>query len=694
MSIILLDPRTINRIAAGEVIECPASVVKELVENSIDAKATVISITIERGGRNLIIVSDDGIGIKKENMEIAFARHATSKLPDGDLSKVRSLGFRGEGLTSIAAVSKVKMVSKHQDSDTAWLMVFEGGEKTQELTPDALSCGTYIEVRDLFFATPNRLKFLKTEKAEIQSIIDMINKLAMVNHGIMFSLFVDNKQIFKYLKQQSNIDRLSEIKALGVEFYKNSLPVVSVEEKGIQLSGYIGSPTLSRSKSSLIYTFVNGRPIYDNLLIGAVRYAYSDFIEKDKYPVVVLHLDIPCDQVDANVHPNKSEVRFQDKKLVYRTVVNAIKEALSVNINMKLKSIGKLENDHFIQNNVANMRNSQNIGNNVSSEFFKLLQNKKQLFNNSIQKHSSTNIDADGQSLSDNSSYFCKDSRTIADKLEEERIGDNFENPNDKKKPGVETSNLGILKENKDLVSVANDLLQESSDINSNKFSVISNSVDLELIDTLNPKNHQKIPNNSLIDTYPLGYALCQIHNRYIISQTQDSIVIVDQHAAHERLTYEYMKQVMEKEGIKRQILLMPEIVEMNSHLDLELLVEYKEKLLKLGLLIEPLGNMSVIVREVPAIFGSFDIKSLVVNIIDSVMEIGDTLFLDDKIKNICGTIACYSSIRSGRRLKVEEMNAILRNMENTSHSGQCNHGRPTYVELSLVEVDKLFARR
>ena len=692
MSIILLDSRTINRIAAGEVIECPASVVKELVENSIDAKATVISITIERGGRNLIVVSDDGIGIKKEDIEIAFTRHATSKLPDGDLSKVRSLGFRGEGLTSIAAVSKVKMISKHQDSDTAWLMVFEGGEKTQELTPDALSCGTYIEVRDLFFATPNRLKFLRTEKAEIQSIIDMINKLAMVNYGIMFSLFVDNKQIFKYLKQQSSIDRLAEIKALGVEFYRNSLPVVSITGKEIQLSGYIGSPTLSRGKSSLIYTFVNGRPIYDNLLIGAVRYAYSDFIEKDKYPVVVLYLNIPYDQVDANVHPNKSEVRFQDKKLVYRTVVNAIKEALSVNINMKLKSIGEFENDHFIQNNVANIKNSQNIGNNIPSEFFKLFQDKKQSCNNSIQKYNSTNIDANGQSLWDNSISLCEDSRIITDKLKEERIDENFGDLNNKKKSEVGTSNLDILKENKDLISLANDLLQES--LNSDKFSVASNSVDLELTDTLKLRNHQKIPNNLLIDTYPLGYALCQIHNRYIISQTQDSIVIVDQHAAHERLTYEYMKQVMAKEGIKRQILLIPEVVEMNSHLDLELLVEYKAKLLKLGLLIEPLGNMSVVVREVPAIFGSFDIKSLIMNIIDSVIEVGDTLFLDDKIKNICGTIACYSSIRSGRRLKIEEMNAILRNMENTSHSGQCNHGRPTYVELSLVEVDKLFARR
>ncbi|WDM85584.1 DNA mismatch repair endonuclease MutL [Ehrlichia sp. JZT12] len=352
MSIILLDPRTINRIAAGEVIECPASVVKELVENSIDAKATTISITIECGGRNLILVSDNGIGIKKEDVEIAFIRHATSKLPDGDLSRVKSLGFRGEGLTSIAAVSKVKMISRSQGSDTAWLIVFEGGEKTQELIPDALSCGTYIEVRDLFFAIPNRLKFLKSEKAEVQSIVDMVNKLAMVNHNIMFSLFVDGKQIFKYLKQQSNIDRLSEIKGLGPEFCKNSLPV-NVSEGMITLVGYIGLPTLSRGKSSLVYTFVNGRPVYDSLLIGAIRYAYSDFIEKDKYPIVVLYLDMPCDQVDANVHPNKSEVRFQDKKLIYKIVVNAIKDVLSTNMHMKLKSIDNVTNDPFMQDNVV-----------------------------------------------------------------------------------------------------------------------------------------------------------------------------------------------------------------------------------------------------------------------------------------------------------------------------------------------------
>ena len=667
MSIVLLDPRTINRIAAGEVIECPASVVKELVENSIDAKATTINITIECGGRNLILVSDNGIGIKKEDMEIAFIRHATSKLPDGDLTKVKSLGFRGEGLTSIAAVSKVKMISKYKDSDTAWLVMFEGGEKTLNLTPDALSCGTYIEVRDLFFAIPNRLKFLKTEKAEIQSIIDMVNKLAMINHNIMFSLFVDGKQIFKYLRQQSNVDRLSEIKVLGQEFCKNSLPV-NVKEGMIELEGYVGLPTLSRGKSSLIYTFVNGRPVYDSLLISAVRYAYSDFIEKDKYPVVVLYLDIPCDQVDANVHPNKSEVRFQDKKLIYRVVVNAIKSVLSINMHDKLKSVINVKGDPFVQDNIVKLGCLQNIDNGVSSKFLKSTNEQQYLSDYSeVQRFSAGDLKTP---KIDNSAAFesstQSQSKVNVDKFCQRTVD------------VVEKSEMFDLNthEKSDLVGLASDVLT------------------LKSSSTLESVSDKKLENGLLISDHPLGYALCQIHSRYIISQTQNSIVIVDQHAAHERLTYEYMKQVMEKEGIKRQILLIPEVVEMSNSFDLELLIEYKSKLLQLGLLIEPFGNLSVIVREVPAIFGSFDVKSLIINVVDSIMEVGDTLFLDDKIKDICGTIACYSSIRSGRKLKVEEMNAILRNMESTSHSGQCNHGRPTYIELSLVEVDKLFARR
>ncbi|QGR02296.1 DNA mismatch repair endonuclease MutL [Ehrlichia ruminantium] len=686
MSIILLDPRTINRIAAGEVIECPASVVKELVENSIDAKATTISVTIERGGRNLILVSDDGVGIRKEDMEIAFVRHATSKLPDGDLTRVKSLGFRGEGLTSIAAVGKVKMISRSHDSDTAWSIIIEGGEKVQELIPNALSCGTYIEVRDLFFATPNRLKFLKTEKAEVQSIIDMVNKLAMVNHSIIFSLYVDGKQILKYLKQQSEIDRLAEIKILGMEFYKNSLPVHLVENM-ITLTGYIGLPTLSRGKSSLIYTFVNGRPIYDNMLIGAVRYAYSDFIEKDKYPIVVLYINMPCDQVDTNVHPNKSEVRFQDKRLIYKVVVNAIKNALAIKISHKLRSISNLGNDPFIRDNITKVKNSTNVVDKYSLG--------EQCSESNLKRYSS--IDDFETSNSDVQSFTIDNlsvkNNEILNNTFNVSVNNNFEEffvLEDKSKSGNSHVDVScIVKEDrKDL---------HPSDYEKQGLYCVVKDHDMIPItynkseNTIATSNQQE---NSLIDCDPLGYAVCQIHSRYIISQIRDGIIIVDQHAAHERLVYEYMKQVMEKEGVKRQILLIPEVVEMNNSCDLEVLMEYKAKLLKLGLLIESLGNLSVIVREVPAIFGSFDVKALICCILDSIVEVGDTLFLDDKIKDICATIACYSSIRSGRKLKIEEMNALLRNMENTSHSGQCNHGRPTYIKLSLLEIDKLFLRR
>ncbi|CAH57931.1 DNA mismatch repair endonuclease MutL [Ehrlichia ruminantium] len=689
MSIVLLDSRTINRIAAGEVIECPASVVKELVENSIDAKATTVSITIERGGRNLILVCDDGIGIKKEDMEIAFVRHATSKLPDGDLTKVKSLGFRGEGLTSIAAVSKVKMVSRCQGSDTAWSIEIEGGEKVQELIPNPLSCGTYIEVRDLFFATPNRLKFLKTEKAEVQSIIDMVNKLAMVNHDIKFSLCVDGKQVFKYLKQQSEIDRLAEIKILGTGFYENSLPVHFVESM-IALTGYIGIPTMSRGKSSLIYTFVNGRPIYDNMLVGAVRYAYSDFIERDKYPIVVLYINMPYDQVDTNVHPNKSEVRFQDKRLIYKVVVNAIKNALAVKMNNKFRSDNNFSEDPFEKDNIAKVKN---LGVNSPSFQFVAPSSHEQSSKDNKEQYSCISdfgIPNSDKQLFIRNNLSVKSDQTLSntsdisvnDDLKEFFVLQDKTQIEDYK---IDTSILNQGNECFKLTGKSHDIISNVDNKREHDTHLSLNAV---------PKSISHKQENTLVDCYPLGYAICQVHSRYIVAQTKDGIVIVDQHAAHERLIYEYMKQVMEKEGVKRQILLIPEVVEMNNGCDLELLMEYKNKLLKLGLLIESLGDLSVIVREVPAVFGSFDVKALIFHILDSIAEVGDTLFLNNKIKDICGTIACYSSIRSGRKLKIEEMNALLRNMENTSYSGQCNHGRPTYIKLSLLEIDKLFLRR
>ncbi|KAG8173542.1 hypothetical protein JTE90_006261 [Oedothorax gibbosus] len=316
MAIILLDTKTINRIAAGEVIERPASVVKELVENAIDAGSLEIEIKIESGGRNLIIVTDDGNGVEKNDLELAFTRHATSKLSDSELIEIKHLGFRGEALPSIAAVSRIKLSSKAHGASEAWSISYEGGEKIGELTPYPLSQGTHIEVRDLFFATPNRLKFLKTERAETQSIVDIVNNLAMINYRIGFTFNSGNKKLLKYAKQTSLFSRLCEIEE---EFQGNALEV-NEEEDGIKLTGHICKPTVNRGKSTQIYTFVNGRPIKDNLLVGAIRYAYHDFIPSDRYPFAALHLEIPYDQVDVNVHPNKSEVRFQNKRLIYEIV--------------------------------------------------------------------------------------------------------------------------------------------------------------------------------------------------------------------------------------------------------------------------------------------------------------------------------------------------------------------------------------
>ncbi len=325
MAIILLDTKTINRIAAGEVIERPASVVKELVENAIDAGSSEIEIKIESGGRNLITVTDDGNGIEKDDLELAFMRHATSKLSDSELIEIKHLGFRGEALPSIAAVSRMKLSSKASGAKEAWSIRYEGGEKIREITPCSLLQGTYIEVRDLFFATPNRLKFLKTERAETQSIVDIVNNLAMINYSIGFTLTSGNKKLLKYVKQTSLFNRLCETEE---EFQSNSLEVKE-EEDGIKLTGHICKPTISRGNSTQIYTFVNGRPIKDNLLIGAIRYAYQDFILSGRYPFAVLHLEIPYDQVDVNVHPNKSEVRFQNKRLIYEIVRRGIIKALS-----------------------------------------------------------------------------------------------------------------------------------------------------------------------------------------------------------------------------------------------------------------------------------------------------------------------------------------------------------------------------
>ncbi|KAG8240537.1 MAG: DNA mismatch repair endonuclease MutL [Wolbachia endosymbiont of Homalodisca vitripennis] len=605
MAIILLDTKTINRIAAGEVIERPASVVKELVENAIDAGSSEIEIKIESGGRNLITVTDNGNGIEKNDLELAFMRHATSKLSDSELIEIRHLGFRGEALPSIAAVSRMNLSSKASGAKEAWSISYEGGEKIRDITPCSLVQGTYIEVRDLFFATPNRLKFLKTERAETQAIVDIVNNLAIINYSIGFNLTSGNKNLLKYAKQTSFFNRLCETEE---EFQSNSLEVKE-EEDGIKLRGHICKPTVNRGKSDMIYTFVNGRPIKDNLLVGAIRYAYHDFIPNNRYPFAVLHLEVPYDQVDVNVHPNKSEVRFQNKRLIYEIVRRGIIKTLSTRFAAS--------------------------GQGIEEEL---------IFNDSKSPEQ-----VDSKEKKNQKEFYEKRPSLLENRLMKE-----FNAPDERRQRLPETFKYGESPPQKGTMVL-----------------------EREQID--------------LIEDHPLGYARCQVYNTYIIAEAKGKLIIVDQHAAHERLIYECLKQ---KSSIKRQKLLLPEIVEIKNQAGMEMVEMYKDKLFEMGFGIEIESEDKVRVKEIPAILGTIDIKEMLVDIVDKLMEMEDTLPIEDKVNKMLATFACHGSIRAGRKMKLEEMNELLRRMEETPYAGQCNHGRPTYIEMKLSDIEKLFERR
>ncbi|WP_410542332.1 DNA mismatch repair endonuclease MutL [Wolbachia endosymbiont of Tetranychus urticae] len=609
MGIVLLNAKTINKIAAGEVIERPASVVKELVENAIDAKSTKIEIKIEAGGRNFISITDNGVGIEKDEIELAFMRHATSKLSDTNLIEIKHLGFRGEALPSIAAVSRVKLSTKEKCSEEAWSIQYEGGEKIEGLTPSNLFSGTTIEVRDLFFVTPNRLKFLKSERSEIQYIIGIVNNLAIINPNVEFSVETENKKCIRYNMQTSLLGRLCEIEK---EFENNSLEIHE-EEADLKLSGYICKPTVNRGNASMIYTFVNKRPIKDNLLIGAIKYSYHDLIPSGRYPFVVLHLEVPYDQVDVNVHPNKSEVRFQNKRLIYELVSRSLIKALSGRMSVALEAG---ETSEVSKTNIESLNESYNITKASPSEERK---NKYE--------------------------FYEKRPTPLENKLTRE-----FLSP--------ETSEY------------------QKPEPPSNK--------DEYRISEL--KNSQV----QLTEEHPLGFACCQVYNTYIIAQAKDKLIIVDQHAAHERLVYEHLKQ---KSNIKKQTLLITEVVEIKSEAEMEMLEKYRDKLFELGFNIEVQPDNKITVKEIPAILGDINAREMIEDIVCRLLEIEDTLPIEERINKILATIACHHSIRAGRKMKIEEMNELLRKMEETPFSGQCNHGRPTYIEMKLSDIEKLFEK-
>jgi DNA mismatch repair protein MutL len=604
-----LPETVVNRIAAGEVIERPAAAVKELVENAIDARATRIDVTLSDAGRSLITVVDDGIGMTPEELSLAIERHATSKLPDDDLLRISTLGFRGEALPSIGAVSRLTLVSRPRSASEAWSVTVEGGHVGQPV-PAAHPPGTRIEVRDLFYATPARLKFLKGDRAELAAAVDAVERLAMAHPGVAFYLTADGRTPVRLPSAASLVAdptaaRLERVAAVvGKEFFDNALAIDATRE-GVRLVGHAGLPTYHRATAAAQYLFVNGRPVRDKLLGGAVRGAYADFLARDRHPVVALFLDLPAEQVDVNVHPAKAEVRFRDSGLVRGLIVASLKHALA-------------EAGHRASTTVA--------------------------------------VGALGA--------FRPGTAPLAPHPGQPGFAPQFGAP------------------------FARSGLAEAAAAYQAPLTEFAPAASVAMAPA--PPRAEAEPSSA---AWPLGAARAQIHETYIVAQTPDGIVIVDQHAAHERLVYERMKQQMEAGGIARQALLVPEIVELDEDA-VGRLVARTAEFAELGLTLEAFGPGAVAVREVPSLLGDVDVQGLVRDLADELAEFGTALSLKERLADVCGTLACHGSVRAGRRLTPEEMNALLRQMEATPHSGQCNHGRPTYVELKLADIERLFGRR
>jgi DNA mismatch repair protein MutL len=590
-----LPETTANRIAAGEVVERPASAVKELVENAIDAGASRIAIALSGGGKALISVVDDGRGMSAADLALAVERHATSKLPDDDLTEIRWLGFRGEALPSIGAVSRLEIASRAAGAAAGWRIGVEGG-RVGAVEPAAQPSGTRVEVRDLFFATPARLKFLKQDRTETQHAIDMVKRLAMAHPAVTFTLH-DEERLALRLDAcagdlfEARLGRLRQL--LGPDFAENALRI-DAEREGIRLGGYIGLPTYNRGNAQHQYMLVNGRPVRDKLFVGAVRGAYVDFLGHDRHPVVALFLDVPTGDVDVNVHPAKAEVRFRDGGLVRGLIVGALRHALAA----------------------AGHRASTTVASAALGSF---------------QPHTAP-LPFSLQSRPAGAGNYGPGLREAAMEWQAPPAG-------------------------------------------------------------MAPTARVEAADEAPVTDHPLGAARAQVHETYIVAQTADGIVIVDQHAAHERLTYERMKAELAERGVARQMLLLPEVVELDPA-EAGRVVARAGELAELGLVVEAFGPGAVLVREVPALLGQCDAKALVRDLADDLAEIGSTLALKERLADVCSTMACHGSVRAGRRLSADEMNALLRRMEVTPHAGQCNHGRPTYVELKLADIERLFGRR
>jgi DNA mismatch repair protein MutL len=604
-----LSESLINRIAAGEVVERPASAVKELVENALDAGAGKIEIVIDGGGRRLIRVSDDGDGMTRADLELSVERHATSKLGDEDLLAIATLGFRGEALPSIGSVAKLSITTRHTSEPHAWTQTVDAGAKS-DIAPAALGQGTRVEVRDLFYATPARLKFLKSDRAEGEAVREVVRRLAMSRPDVAFTLASEERASITWPAAlpgaAGRLARLGDV--LGADFRANAVEVQGGRE-GLRIEGYAALPTFTRANALGQYLFVNDRPVRDKLLLGAVRAAYADYLPRDRHPVLALFVTLDPREVDVNVHPAKTEVRFRDAGLVRASIVGSLRDALARN----------------------------------------------------AQRAASMGGDATVAAFRGGAGSFAPPRRTGWDWRRSPAmplVAPRFET--------VQAPVSGFA----EAAQAAFDVVTPSADAR----AAIAEAAP-ELLDR------------------PLGAARAQIHETYIVAQTRDGLVVVDQHAAHERLVYERLKTAVEKQGVARQILLIPDVVELDEA-DVERLLARTEELARYGLVIESFGPGAVAVRETPSLLGEIDAGAFLRDLSEHMAEWDDQLPLERRLMHMAATMACYGSVRAGRRLKPEEMNALLREMEATPNSGQCNHGRPTYVELKLTDIERLFGRR
>ena len=593
-----LSESIVNRIAAGEVVERPASVVKELVENALDAGARRIDVLTDGGGRRLIRVTDDGEGMTRADLVLSVDRHATSKLKGDDLLAIDTLGFRGEALPSIGAVARLTITTRHKSEPHAWTLHLDAGEKS-DVKPAALGQGTSVEVRDLFYATPARLKFLKTDRSEAEAVREVVRRLAMSRPDVAFTLAGEERAPVTWAAANDELGRLGDV--LGHDFRANAVRV-DAEREGVRVRGFAGLPTLSRANTLGQYLFVNGRPVRDKVLVGAVRGAYADYLPRDRHPLLALFVTLQAREVDVNVHPAKTEVRFRDGGLVRGLIVRALKEALA-----------------------REGQRAATTGGSATIAAFRPL------------------------GMARRGSYDWRRSPA--------------------RPPGYVSARSATALGFAEAAQAAFEVGEPSAEAGVESFA----------------------PAAELIQR-PLGAARAQMHETYIVSQTRDGLVIVDQHAAHERIVYERMKAAIGKTGVARQILLIPEIVELDEA-DAARLVARAGELARFGLVIEAFGPGAVAVRETPSMLGEIDVQGLLCDLAEHIAEWDDELPLERRLLHVSATMACHGSVRAGRRLKPDEMNALLREMEETPNSGQCNHGRPTYVELKLTDIERLFGR-